>query len=35
MKKQLDQKKELFFELEVGLSDYTADLKLMAGLNFF
>jgi opacity protein-like surface antigen len=35
LKKKLDAKKELFFEFELGLSDYTADIKLGAGLNFF
>ena len=35
LKKKLDTKKELFFEFELGLSDYTADIKLGAGLNFF
>ena len=35
MKKRMDDKKEMFFELKLGLSDWANDLKLVAGLNFF
>ena len=35
MKKRMDDKKEMFFELKLGLSDWSNDLKLVAGLNFF
>jgi hypothetical protein len=35
LKKKMESGKELFFELEIGLSDYTADFKIGAGLNFF
>ena len=35
LKKKMQSGKEMFFELEVGLSDYTADFKIGAGLNFF
>lgn len=35
IKKMLDARKELFFEIEIGLSDHTTDIKLMTGLNFF
>ncbi len=33
--KKMDAKKELFFEVKLGLSDYANDLKILAGLNFF
>ena len=35
MKKRMDDKKEMFFELKLGLSDYANDLKILSGLNFF
>ncbi len=35
MKKKMESGKELGFELEIGLSDYTADFKAGAYINFF
>ncbi len=35
LKKTLESGKELGFELELGLSDYTADFKVGAYINFF
>ncbi|MBU0742312.1 hypothetical protein KKA85_14050 [bacterium] len=35
LKKRMESGKELGFELEIGLSDYTADFKAGAYLNFF
>lgn len=35
MKKMMESGKELGFELEIGLSDYTADFKAGAFINFF
>ncbi|MBC8424900.1 hypothetical protein H8E07_12320 [bacterium] len=35
MEKALDERKALMFELKLGLSDYSPDIKLTAGLTFF
>ena len=35
VQKRLDARKGLLLELKIGLSDYTPDLKLTAGLTFF
>ena len=35
LEKRLDPGRNLFFELRLGLSDYTPDVKFTAGLTFF
>jgi hypothetical protein len=35
IEKRLDERKSLMFELKLGLSDWSPDLKLTAGLSFF
>jgi hypothetical protein len=35
LEKRLDQRRNLFFEIRLGLTDYAPDIKLAVGLTFF